>query len=162
MRALCFIVAGVLLMACGCQTQGPSPEIKAAAEKAIHDTEVAWSKTAEANNVDGFVSYYADDASLFVPNAPIATGKDAIRAAAKNMFAMPGFALTFTGNKVEAAASGDIGYTTGAYSLGMNGPDGKPMTDRGKYVTVFKKQADGSWKAVADIFNTDTPPPAAH
>lgn len=162
MRAICVLLGCILLISAGCQKPGPSPETKAAAERAIHDTEVAWSKTAEAKDMEKFVSYYADDGSLFVPNAPVATGKEAIHAAAKNMFGMPGFALTFSGNKVEAAASGDIGYTYGAYSLTMNGPDGKPMTDRGKYVTVFKKQADGSWKAVADIFNTDMPPPAAH
>ena len=35
----------------------------------------------------------------------------------------------------------------------------KPVTDKGKYVTVYKKQADGSWKAVADIMNSDMPLP---
>jgi ketosteroid isomerase-like protein len=42
----------------------------------------------------------------------------------------------------------------------MSGPKGtKPITDKGKYLTVFKKQADGSWKAVADMINSDTPAP---
>jgi ketosteroid isomerase-like protein len=41
-------------------------------------------------------------------------------------------------------------------------PAGKPVTDRGKYVTIWKKQADGSWKVIADIFNSDLPMPAAH
>jgi ketosteroid isomerase-like protein len=35
------------------------------------------------------------------------------------------------------------------------------MTDRGKYLAVWKKQADGSWKCVADMFNTDLPPASA-
>jgi ketosteroid isomerase-like protein len=32
----------------------------------------------------------------------------------------------------------------------------KPATDKGKYLTVYEKQADGSWKAVADTFNSDS------
>jgi len=37
---------------------------------------------------------------------------------------------------------------------------GPPVTDRGKLVEVWKKQADGKWKTVADIFNSDLPLPA--
>ena len=80
------------------------------------------------------------------------------------MFALPGIALTFQPSKVEVARSGDIAYTYGTYTMNLSDPKGQPLTDRGKYVTVYKKQAGGEWKAVVDIFNTDTPlapPPAA-
>ena len=40
-------------------------------------------------------------------------------------------------------------------------PQGNPVTDRGKYVVVWKKQPDGSWKAISDIFNSDLPAPSA-
>ena len=54
-------------------------------------------------------------------------------------------------------------YTQGTYSMTMSDPkSGKPVTDNGKYLTVFKKQADGKWKAVADMINSDGPPPASH
>jgi ketosteroid isomerase-like protein len=39
----------------------------------------------------------------------------------------------------------------------MKDAQGKPVTDRGKYTEVWKKQADGKWKAVADIWNSDLP-----
>jgi ketosteroid isomerase-like protein len=42
----------------------------------------------------------------------------------------------------------------------MKDPDGKPMKDRGKFIEVWKKQADGKWKVVADMFNSDIPLPA--
>lgn len=35
---------------------------------------------------------------------------------------------------------------------------GKPMSDKGKYIVVLQKQADGSWKIVRDISNSDLPP----
>jgi len=61
------------------------------------------------------------------------------------------------------AKAGDVAYSYGTYASSATGPDGKPMQDKGKYVTVYRKQADGSWKAVVDTFNSDlpmTPPPA--
>jgi len=61
---------------------------------------------------------------------------------------------------VEASRSGDFAYDIGTYQLTMNDPQGKPMSERGKYTVVWKKQADGSWKAVADMFSSDLPLPA--
>jgi ketosteroid isomerase-like protein len=58
---------------------------------------------------------------------------------------------------VSVAKSGDMAYSWGTYDLTATGPDGKPMQDQGKYATVWKKQADGSWKSVLDTFNTSTP-----
>jgi len=55
----------------------------------------------------------------------------------------------------EAAKSGDLGYSTGKFDLSYTDPSGKQISDHGKYVTVWKKQKDGSWKVVRDIFNSD-------
>jgi hypothetical protein len=53
------------------------------------------------------------------------------------------------------AASGDIGHTVGTYEVTMGG-----VTEKGKYVTAWKKQTDGSWKVTDDIFNADEAPKA--
>jgi ketosteroid isomerase-like protein len=58
---------------------------------------------------------------------------------------------------VEVAQSGDIGYTSGTYEFTMNDASGKPVNERGKYLEVWKKQADGKWKCVMDIWNSDLP-----
>ncbi len=47
-------------------------------------------------------------------------------------------------------------YSVGTYSMTVSDRDKKPVTDKGKYVTVYKKQADGSWKAVHDMWNSDS------
>jgi len=96
---------------------------------------------------------------MFVPNSPLATGKEQIRKVWDSLVASPGFSISWQPGKVEVARSGDIGYSQRTYDLAMNDPKGNPMKDHGKYVVVWKKQADGSWKAVADIFNSDLPPP---
>ena len=137
----------------------PTPDTRATDEAAIREADAAWSKVAEAKQMDSFYEYFLDDAVLLAPNEAMAEGKEAIRKTGDAMFAMPGFAVKWQLTKVEAARSGDLGYSLGTYELSMNDPKGTPMTDRGKYATVWKKQADGSWKVAVDMFNSDLPVP---
>ena len=58
--------------------------------------------------------------------------------------------LQWTALKAEVSASGDLGYTYGSYSVRFKTKDGKDTTGYGAYVTVWKKQVDGSWKFLAD------------
>ncbi|MBK5291989.1 MAG: SgcJ/EcaC family oxidoreductase [Acidobacteriia bacterium] len=146
-----------LYIGCGAQ---PVPDPRAVDESAIQELEAAWTKTAEAKDAAGFVSYYSDDASVLAPNAPVATGAEPIRSTISQLFALPGFSLTFKSNKVEVARGGDLAYSHGAYSMTMNDPKGSLLTDKGKFLTVFRKNAEGKWKVVADMFNTDLPMPA--
>ena len=94
---------------------------------------------------------------LLAPNAPMTSDKQSIRKIWTDMFAMPGFSISWQTTKAEVARAGDMGYSVGTYQMGMNDPDGNPMTDRGKYTTVWRKQPDGNWKSIVDIFNTDLP-----
>jgi uncharacterized protein (TIGR02246 family) len=148
----------LLLFAVGCQ-QAP-PDTQAADQRAIKDLEAQWSKAGAAKNLDDTVSYYADDASMLAPNAPIATGKQAIRAVWAQFMGDPGFTVSWESSMVEASRSGDFAYDIGTYQLTINDPQGKPVADRGKYMVVWKKQADGKWKAVGDMFSSDLPLPA--
>jgi len=117
-------------------------------------------QAAAAKDVERWLSSYADDAVRLPPNAPIIKGKEAIRARMSEVVAMPDFAVSWQATEVEVSQAGDLGYTLGTYELTMNDPEGKPVTDRGKYVAICKKQPDGSWKVVADIWNSDLPLPA--
>ncbi len=143
----------------GCAPQA-APDTREADERAIREIEVAWSKAAAAKDVEHFMSVYADDASVFEPGSPTATGKDAIRKGLDAMFAAPGMSLSFQTARVAVSRSGDLAYTYGTYAMTMKDAKGKPVNDKGKYVTVYGKQPDGKWKAVADIFNSDLPAPA--
>lgn len=157
-RCSLITIIGLLFLTSACQQQ--APDTRAADELAIRDLETEWSKVAAAKDLDRFMSFYADDASVFDPNQPIMTGKEAIRAGLTKFLATPGLALSFQTAKVEVARGGDLAYTHGTYTMSMNDPKGKPVNDKGKYVTVYRKQPDGKWKAVADINNSDMPRPA--
>ena len=126
-------------------------------EQALRDLDAQWSKDAEAKDVDKTVSYYAEAAMVMPPNASAATTKEAIRSAWKEMLTSPGAAISWKATKVEVAKTGDLAYVSGTYEETMTDASGKPAKDRGKYVEIFKKQADGTWKVVADIWNSDLP-----
>lgn len=103
------------------------------------------------------LSSYSAEASLMLSNSPILKGED-LRAAIKALAADPNFSMQFRTDKLEVAKSGDVGYTRGAYTLTMSDPKTKrALTERGKYVTIYVKQADGSWKIIEDISNADGP-----
>jgi uncharacterized protein (TIGR02246 family) len=162
-NASLFLCAGLLLftVACSDQSATSAADTRDADVKAVRDVEAAWSKDAGAKDADKFAGYYTDDGSLLLPNAPIINGKEAIKAAVKGMMSDPNFALNFQGTRAEASKGGDTVWSIGAYAMTVSDPKTKkPVTDKGKYLTVFKKQADGSWKAIADMVNSDLPPGA--
>jgi ketosteroid isomerase-like protein len=145
----------LVLFASGCGQQTPKGT-RAANESAIRDLDAQWSKTAATKDVDATVSFYSDDASLLAPHAPIASDKQSIHAAWASLLG-PDTSLNWQASKVDAARSGDLAYVVGVYQMTTKGPQGQPVTDHGKFVEVWKRQTDGNWKTVADIFNSDLP-----
>jgi uncharacterized protein (TIGR02246 family) len=123
-------------------------------EDAIRAADAAALRTAKAGDVDGAIANYAEGASWLPPNSPMIKGKAAIREGWAKLIGSPGFNIDWQINKLEIARSGDLAYTIYEYQLAFDGPDGKPITDRGKDMAVWKKQADNTWKIVADTFNS--------
>jgi uncharacterized protein (TIGR02246 family) len=126
-------------------------------EQALRDLDAQWSAAAAAKDVDKTVSFYSDDAIVLPANAPIATTKAAIRNLWSGLLTSPGVNMNWKTTKVEVSKSGDMAYASGTYELTMNDPSGKPVTDRGKYLVVWEKQSDGTWKCGADTWNSDLP-----
>jgi ketosteroid isomerase-like protein len=149
----CFSVA-LLMVVAGCNQQ--APDNRAADESTIRNLDAQWSKTAGAHDLDGVVSYYSDDAVVLPPNAPAAADKQAIRALWAGL-AGPGVSITWQASKVEVAKSGDLAYSLGTYTDSMKDPQGKLLSDKGKFVEVWKKQSDGTWKVVVDTYSSDLP-----
>src|SRR5205823_2133575 len=81
--------------------------------------------------------------------------KEAIRKLWQDLLASPGFELSWKPTRVEASKSGDMAHVSGTYEFSINDASGKPFNDRGKYLEVWKKQADGNWKCAADMWNSD-------
>jgi uncharacterized protein (TIGR02246 family) len=149
--------AAVTLMMAGC---GSTPaDTHAADVKAITNEEAQWNQDYAAKDLEKIVSHYADDGVLIVSGVPPSNGKDAIRSALQQMIADPAMTLTFKAAKVDVAKSGDLGYSQGSYQLTVTDPvSHKVVNDHGSYVTTYRKQANGAWKAVADIAASEVPP----
>jgi ketosteroid isomerase-like protein len=131
------------------------------AEQALRDADAAWSKAAGSKDLDKTVSYYSADAIVLPPNAAIATTKEQIKKIWQDMLTSPGLVISWKATKVEVAKSGDLGFVSGTYELTTNDASGKPVTDKGKYVEVWEKQADGKWKCGTDTWNSDLPASAS-
>src|SRR4030095_11386183 len=117
-----------------------------------------WAQTTK--DPDKFMSYLATDAAMYAPGMPVTTGAAAIRKAFTEMSSAPGFSLSWSATKADVSSTGDLGYTVGTYQTTMGG-----ATEKGKYVTIWKKQSGGNWKVSEDIFNADAPsqaPAAEH
>jgi ketosteroid isomerase-like protein len=125
---------------------------------AVKDADSQWSKTAQAHNLTAFFAYYADDATVLPANAELLTNKPAVQKYWTEQLT-PGVDVSWTPMYVEASAAGDMVYVVGSYTMTTKPVKGKgkASSDHGKYMAVWKKQADGSWKAEADTWNSDLP-----
>ena len=158
-KTACFAAAAAILTLAGCsQTSAPAPDTRDADAKAIRDGEDAWNKDWAAKDQDKILSHYADDANLMVPDMAIASGKAAVGPVLKQILMDPNLALAFTATQVEVSKGGDLAYSRGTYSMTTTDEKTKkPVTEKGKYMTVYRKMADGSWKAIQDMNNAEAP-----
>ena len=127
---LSMVVSLLLLAFTTACTQAPPPDTHDADVQSLKDTDAAWAKVVAAKDFEKTVSYYADDASLLMSNAPAANGKDAIRAALKPVFDDPNFSLAFQPSRVEVAKSGDLGYTARHLHHDHDGPENEKTRHR--------------------------------
>ncbi len=123
--------------------------------EAMNDT---YSKAEIAGDDETILSFYAEDAISLPSYSPIIKGKEAIKESmlqSKGAYKITEFKMT----TLDVFGSGDLVYEIGNYNMAMTMPGmEKPVTDTGKYLTVYQKQADGSLKIKAETWNTDLNP----
>ena len=153
-----FFALGFLILT-GC-SQSPAPDSREADAHALREGEVAaFVKDWGGKDADRIAAHYTDDGNVMVPNSPMMTGKDAIGKAIKDvLLADPNWSLALQPVQVEVSRGGDLGYTRGTYVLTATDPASKKaVTEKGRFVTIFRKEADGSWKTVQHINNPEAP-----
>ncbi len=142
-----------LVIALGGVGCGSRPAATAADEAAIRAQANSWFKAIEAKDLERTLSFYADNAEYLSSNRPAATTAAERRALWVQDYALPGFESQESSDQIEVARSGDLAYQTGKYELTLLDSNGKAVKSSGKWVVVWKKQQDGSWKAIVDIDN---------
>jgi uncharacterized protein (TIGR02246 family) len=149
-----------LTLACA----GPTPEQTAPAapdpatvRQAIEAANARQIDAILKGDVEGAAANYAEDAIFMNPGAPAAQGKAALVALFDGMIQ----ATTFSDVRMQTndvVVGGDLAVENGSYRWTLTPKGGKPMPDSGKYMTVWRRQADGSWRIIRDINNSDVPP----
>lgn len=155
---LCAAIA--FSLACA-QVEPPAESIDLEAVKSeLIARDAAWAEAYAAadNKPDAFVAVCEDAVRLLAPDMPLADGKNATRAAIEQVESLPGIEVGWSPSLADVSEGGDLGYTIGAYFMNMDGPEGGRIRIDGKYLTVWRRQADGSWKVTADMFNPNAPP----
>jgi ketosteroid isomerase-like protein len=150
-------LVSAVTFALGCQPSTPQAaqapvDHRAADQATILKQDSAWVKAIASHDTVTATSFYSTDAVLLLPGAPLAIGKPEIEKAWSSMMHAPGFALSFTPEKLTMGS--DMAYELGSYQLSEKDKHGKAQTSNGKYVVVWQRQADSSWKAISDAATT--------
>lgn len=103
---------------------------------------------------------YTDDAVSMPSYEPMWTGKNAIINGNKKMLTESGMKFSnASGKTIKVLGKGDIRVELGTFQMDVKTPnETTAMTDRGKYMNIWQKQSDGTWKIVADTWNSDINP----
>lgn len=159
---LSFIAAVIILSACTNQsntnsiTEVSTDSLDAVA--AINKADSLWDFASSQNSAAGWLSFYTDDAIMMPPGELVCTDKASREKSIKNMFSYPGVNMRFQATKTEVSKTGDLGYSTGPYQFSYLDASGKEVKETGKFCETWKKQSDGSWKCIVDIWNADPAP----
>jgi ketosteroid isomerase-like protein len=160
MRAVRLSVLLGFALAAACQPASPAG-LSDADRAAIDSTSRVFVRHALANDFAALArDYYADDAMVLPPNAPAVTGHGAIEAMFKTFPPITAFEL----RTEEMEGTADLAYVRGRYTMTMSPPGAPAIADSGKFLEIWRKQSDGSWRSVRDMFSSDIPlppPPAA-
>ncbi len=131
----------------------------AAVDQAIDALNAKFVEALKAGDIATATAHYAADAVVMMSNEPAWQGADAIANGFKGFLSQ--MTLTeFTMLPNQVMVSGDFAVETGGGEWTFQPKTGAPIKDKVKYVTVWQKQPDGSWKIIRDINNSDLP--AAH
>lgn len=144
---------GAVALLGACAAGPPATEFTAADRAAIESTtsaalEIANTTADWQQYVD---QYYAEDATVYMDGAATVSGRPAIVEMFKPFTGIRDMKL----DAVKIEGQGDLAYVSGLASFVATMADGQAVTERYRYVEVWKRQADGGWKVVHDISNRD-------
>jgi ketosteroid isomerase-like protein len=150
------LVVVILLLPIACAP--PAPDM-AALRKTVDAYNNASKEAMLGAGPEKVMPYYEADALEMAPNFPVFKGKDNILAFQQQMAksGMKFNAVEF--QTLELTADGKSAYEIGSYHMTITMPPMGEMKDNGKYIALWRQQADGSWKVHAETWNTDMPAP---
>lgn len=123
--------------------------------KAIEAANAQWAAAFNRGDAVAVAALYTDGATVMPPDSEMVRGRQDIREFWQG--AIQGGLKDAVLTTVEVQASGSMAYEIGKFSLTAHPKDQAPKMISGKYVVVWKRQADGGWKLHVDIWNSSMP-----
>lgn len=153
-RTACFSLGTLALGVAACRpAPAVSPGLSAADSAALRELaerDAAWVR---AGAWDTLVALYEENAVRLPPNGPALRGRAANRAWLEQFPPVTAFGFRL----VDFDGQGGLAYMHAAWTVTVAPPGAPTLTDSGKILIVFRKQADGRWLRVADAWNSDLP-----
>lgn len=142
----------ILFLVISCSTQKIDQQTEA---QKIMNLSREWANSAATDNLEQTLSYWADDAVCLFPGLPPIKGKEEIRQMLKGVAAIPGHEVNWEPKEAFVSISGDMAYVHAQnYIKGLDSLN-NPVTTFNKSLEIWKKQANGEWKCVVDMYNAD-------
>jgi ketosteroid isomerase-like protein len=123
----------------------------------LRQTELDFAKAFAERNVARFAEFVADDAR-FTAAAKVREGKAAILEQWTRMMQNPDLTLTWSPDIVELSQAGDLGFTSGPYEATVKQKDGTIARERGRFASVWRRQANGRYQIIFDIGSPEEGP----
>ncbi len=142
----------------GCSRASFDRQAEAAA---LLKRDAEWAEAASAGkDVERIVSFWADDALVVPPGQPLVEGKEAIRAFVTQSMKIPGFKIHWVSEKVSFSPDGQLAYMRATNETTLTGPGGNLISVPGRGISVWRRDPDGQWRCVIDIWNEPPPSPS--
>ena len=145
------VVLGVLAVLAPRVSAQTAASARATAETAMMQADRDFDLAAGERNIERFLSFVAENAAF---DSAEGRGRDAVRKAWAPFFATSGPTLRWTPTRAESLVGGDVGYTIGTWERHTKDDRGNDVVRRGQYLTVWRKQKDGGWRAEFDTGST--------
>ena len=156
--SIALVLVAMSVAACKPAEEKAAKVDAAAEEQAIRAKEAGWMEAYNKRDSKGLAGQYEEDASLAANGMALMTDSVGRGLFLDGMASDPALKVEFASDRIIVAASGDLASSRGHYTMTFTDPVTKqPKTEAGNYVTVYRKAADGSWKAIEDF---TTPGPA--
>jgi ketosteroid isomerase-like protein len=123
---------------------------RAASRHAVQEVDRELSRASESRNIDAFTALLDTDTVFISESGPPARGREAVRVKWSQFFDPAGPALTWEPYEGEVGSQGDLGYTRGKFLLRGKDGAGQPVTEHGEYLSIWRKQENGTWRLVVD------------
>lgn len=124
----------------------------ASAEELVHAADVALDRAVATRDAAAFAALLEEDA-VFAGGRRVSRGRAAVLEAWSPLLSEGGPRLRWTPVRAGVAASGDLAFTTGRWTLETGKEDRPAERTEGEYATVWRRGADGAWRVLLDATN---------